>query len=85
MFIENIDKLGKILPLTILYEKILGSSPSMSKSILGDKEQEVKKNLTSFSSIANGNFPQNLELDLGFGTKIEPKTQTPESKDKEEE
>lgn len=84
LMIENIDKLAKILPIKDIFIDMLDISPQDAENMVQDKEQEAHDNLVSALPILNGNLPQNVEVDFGWGTTKEPEPMIPNEGDVDE-
>ena len=81
---DKIDKLIKILPLNEIFEKMFDISSDEALEMVNQKELEVKDKVVAFLGVSNGNLPQNIQVDFGWGTvveKEEPDKNTSKDKD----
>lgn len=85
MMMENIDKLSKYYSLKDLYIQMLDVQPDIAQALVDAKETEVKEKMISALPIMNGNLPQNIEVDFGWGKIVKPEEQQMGGKPGEEE
>ncbi len=71
MMMENIDKIAKYYPLKDMYVEMLDVSANIAEQMVDAKEEEIKQKIVSALPVLNGNLPQNVQVDFGWGETVE--------------